>query len=88
MAAMKRGWRRAMAIAWPSFLMAGVLEMLVFSMVDPGALHWLGGAPVELGATALYSLSFFVFWTVIACAGVMTQLLGETEVEINSRAFR
>jgi hypothetical protein len=88
MAAMKRGWRRAMAIAWPSFLMAGVLEMLVFSMVDPGALHWLGGAPVELGATALYSLSFFVFWAVIACAGVMTQLLGETEVEINSRAFR
>jgi hypothetical protein len=88
MATMKRVLRRAMAIAWPSFLMAGVLAMLVFSMVDPGALHWLDGAPVELGATALYSLSFFVFWAVIACAGVMTQLLGETEAEINSRAFR
>jgi len=88
MAAMKRVLKRAMAIAWPSFLMAGVLAMLVFSMVDPGSLHWFGGTPVELGTTAFYSLSFFVFWAVIACAGVLTQLLGETEAEINSRAFR
>ena len=27
--------QRLMWIAWPAFLMAGVLEMLVFAMVDP-----------------------------------------------------
>jgi hypothetical protein len=86
--AMKRSHRLAMSIAWPAFLMAGVLEMLVFSVVDPTQLHWFGGAPVELSATAIYSLAFFVFWSVIAIAGVMSQLLTETATEINSRSFR
>ena len=33
-----------MAILWPSFLMAGVLEMLVFALVDPAGLRWMGGS--------------------------------------------
>jgi len=36
--------RLAMTILWPAFLMAGVLEVLVFAVVDPGELHWFGGA--------------------------------------------
>ena len=82
MATLKRVSKRALAIAWPSFLMAGVLEMLVFSMVDPGSLHWFGGAPVEIGATAFYSLSFFVFWAVIACAGCGYLAAGWQNAEI------
>jgi hypothetical protein len=85
---MKRLSRLAMTVGWPSFLMAAVLEILVFSLVDPGQLHWFGGAAVELSATAVYSLAFFVFWCVIAIAGAMSHLLGETAVEINSRSFR
>ncbi len=77
-----------MSVGWPSFLMAGVLEMVVFSLVDPGQLHWFGGAPVELGATTVYSLAFFVFWLVIATAGAISQLLSESATEINSRTFR
>jgi len=84
----KRARRRAMSVVWPAFLMAGVLEMLVFSLVDPAALHGPGGAPLELSATAVYSLAFFAFWLVIAAAGVLTQLLDESELEINSRSFR
>lgn len=80
--------RLAMAVAWPAFLMAGVLEMLVFSLVDPGTLHWFGGAPVTLGATAIYSLAFFVFWVVIMAAGALSHLLAESATEINSRTFR
>ncbi len=64
-----------MTILWPAFLMAGVLEMLVFAVVDPGTLRWFGGAPVELAPSALYTLTFFVFWIVIALAGGLTQLL-------------
>lgn len=78
----------AMAVLWPSFLMAGVLEMLVFSVVDPGQLHWFGGAAIESSATTVYSVAFIVFWVVISAAGVMTQLLTETATEINSRTFR
>jgi hypothetical protein len=77
-----------MSVGWPSFLMAGVLEMVVFSLVDPGQLRWFGGAPVELGTTTVYSLAFFVFWLIIATAGLITQLLSESATEINSRSFR
>lgn len=78
----------ARSVLWPSFLMAGVLEMLVFSLVDPAQLHWFGGAPVALGATTVYSLAFFVFWLVISLAGALSHLLAESAVEINSRTFR
>ncbi|TDM06479.1 MAG: hypothetical protein C4K60_18200 [Ideonella sp. MAG2] len=66
---------RALCILWPSFLMAGVLEMLVFSVVDPGSLQWFGGAPVEWSSSAVYTLAFFVFWAVISTAGALTQML-------------
>lgn len=85
---MKRVARLAMTVGWPSFLMACVLEIVVFSVVDPGQLHGIGGAPIELGTMAIYSLAFFVFWAVIAIAGVMSNLLSESSVEINSRSFR
>ncbi|WP_425259005.1 hypothetical protein ACPOLB_26210 [Rubrivivax sp. RP6-9] len=85
---MQRLKKQAMAIAWPAFLMAGVLEIVVFSLVDPQSLHWFGGAPVTLSATAVYSLAFFLFWIVIAAAGAMSHLLAESATEINSRSFR
>jgi hypothetical protein len=83
---------RAMTILWPSFIMAGVLETLVFALVDPGSLHWFGGQQVALSATTVYTLAFFVFWGVIAIAGVLTQLLEGDPEHINregaSGAFR
>ena len=81
-----------MAILWPSFLMAGVLEMLVFALVDPGSLRWMGGGVLPLSATAVYTLAFFVFWAVIAAAGLLTRLLEGDPDDINregaSGAFR
>ena len=85
---MKASQRRFGSIAWPAFLMAAVLEVIVFALVDPGSLHGFGGAPIDLSATTIYSIAFFVFWAVIAAAATMTQLLGETELDINSRTFR
>ncbi|MGC4395949.1 hypothetical protein [Hydrogenophaga sp. T2] len=66
--------RRWMAVAWPAFLLAGVLEMLVFALVDPGQLHWHGQA-LEWSRAAVYTVSFFVFWAVIAVAGALTAVL-------------
>lgn len=49
--------QRMMWIAWPAFLIAGVLEMLVFAMVDPNDLHWFG-RPVEWSRQAIYTVAF------------------------------
>lgn len=67
--------RRLAAVVWPAFLMAGVLEMLVFSMVDPGDLHWLGGTAVEADHKAVYTVAFFAFWIVVALGSALTQLI-------------
>lgn len=74
---------RAMMILWPAFLMAGVLEMLVFAVVDPAQLHWFGGEAVDWPASAIYTVAFFVFWGVIATAGALTQLLEMPTEDIN-----
>jgi hypothetical protein len=58
----------AMQIAWPSFIMAGVMEGLVFSVVDPQSLHWFGQQAIDWPPQAIYSVSFFLFWLVIASA--------------------
>jgi hypothetical protein len=67
--------RVALQILWPAFLMAGVLEVLVFALVDPRDLHWLGGTPIEASRQAIYTLAFLAFWAVIAAAGAITALL-------------
>ena len=67
--------QRALLILWPAFLMAGVLEMLVFVVVDPMSLHWFGVEPLQWSRNAVYSITFFIFWGVIATSGAITQLL-------------
>jgi len=69
--------RQTLQILWPAFLMAGVLEVLVFALVDPQDLHWLGGAPIEASRQAIYTLAFLAFWGVIALAAAITALLLE-----------
>ena len=79
------GWRmRWLLVAWPAFLSACVLEMLVFALVDPSSLRWFGGETLDLGPTTVYSLAFFVFWWVIFLAGGITQLLMLSAAEVNS----
>ena len=67
--------RIALQILWPAFLMAGVLEVLVFALIDPSELHWPGGAPIDASRQAVYTLAFLAFWAVVAAAGAITALL-------------
>lgn len=69
--------RRALLILWPAFLMAGVLEALVFVVVDPESFRWFGGPALDWPVMAIYSVTFLIFWAVIATAGVLTHLLEE-----------
>lgn len=82
---MKRVARRAAAVAWPAFMVAGVLEIAVFAFVDPLSLHTLGGTALALTPTAVYSLSFFVFWGAAALAGLLTLLLERSADELNAQ---
>ena len=66
---------RAMTILWPSFVMAGVIEGLVFSVVDPTDLRWFGQVPLDASPQAIYTLSFLAFWAVISTSGAVTALL-------------
>lgn len=71
-----------MWIAWPAFLMAGALEMLVFALVDPHDLHW-AGQPLQLSREGVYTTAFFVFWAVVAASGALTTLLSLSPFELN-----
>jgi hypothetical protein len=78
--------QKLMWIAWPSFLMAGVLELLVFALVDPQDMHWFGHS-FEISRQAVYTLGFFVFWFVISLAGAMTIFLSLPANEVNHPHF-
>lgn len=69
-----------MRAAWPAFLAASVLELVVFALVDPHDLHWVGHT-LELSRQAVYTLAFFVFWLVTTGACLMTAALGWPENE-------
>ena len=66
--------RCMMWVIWPAFLMAGLMEVLVFAMVDPQDLHWFG-QPVALSAQTVYTLAFFAFWAITMLASAMTVFL-------------
>lgn len=85
---MKSARDRLMVIAWPSFLMAAVLEVIVFAFVDPTQLTMIDGGALEWPPVAVYTVAFMVFWVVIGAAAAMTTLLDTPPAEINSRSFR
>jgi hypothetical protein len=74
--------QKLMWIVWPAFLMAGVLELLVFAVVDPQDLNWFGHG-FEMSRQATYTLAFFVFWFVTALAGALTLFLSLPPNEVN-----
>jgi len=78
--------RLALCVLWPAFLTAGVLDALVFAVLDPHDLRWFGGAPVGWTPLAVYSVTFLIFWAGIAAAAAMTALLSFSDAEVNAFA--
>lgn len=74
--------QRWMRIAWPAFLVAGLLEMLVFAFVDPQDLNWFG-QDLDLSRQAIYTLAFFAFWVLAMLSSALTTLLGLPSAEVN-----
>lgn len=74
--------KRMMWIAWPAFLVAGLLEMVVFALVDPQDLQWFGH-PLALSRQGVYTLAFFVFWGLTMVSSALTTLLSMSPFEVN-----
>lgn len=78
----QRWSQRWMWIVWPAFLVAAVMEMVVFAVIDPGDLHWFG-QPVTLSREAVYTLTFFVFWGATTASSALSTLLAMSAFEVN-----
>ena len=70
---MKR--RHLLLIVWPSFVIAGVLEMLVFSAAHPEDMKGFGGLLTQLSSTGVYTIAFFSFWALCALGTALTLML-------------
>jgi hypothetical protein len=63
---------RVLLVLWPAFMVAALLEALVFVVIDPTAQHGFGSAVLLWPAVAVYSVAFLVFWALVAAAAAIT----------------
>lgn len=73
---------RWMWIAWPAFLVAGLMEMAVFAVVDPADLQWFGSS-LNWSREAVYTVAFFVFWVLAMVSSALTTVLAMAPHEVN-----
>uniref|UniRef100_UPI0033424A61 hypothetical protein n=1 Tax=Castellaniella defragrans TaxID=75697 RepID=UPI0033424A61 len=73
--------RKLMWVLWPSFLAAGVTSAIVFALVDPQDVVFLGG--MRGSRQVVYSLGFFVFWVMAALSSAFTLQLVPRGIEID-----
>jgi len=69
-------------VLWPSFLVAGIAEVLFFTVISPQELY-LFGEPVEFSQIATYSIGFFAFWLICAASSLLTVFLQRGPEELN-----
>ena len=74
--------RRWIWIVWPAFLAAAIMELVVFTFVDPLDVHWMG-SPLEWSRSAIYTVAFFTFWVVSIIGAMMTLALGRSASDLN-----
>jgi hypothetical protein len=66
--------RLLMTILWPSFIMACVSSVTLFSLVDPENIT-LHSNTNETSNAFIYSIGFFVVWLLGAMTSALTALL-------------
>lgn len=73
--------KKLIVILWPSFIIAGIGTVLLFTFLDPVDLAFVG--PLELGRKAGYTLGFFFLWALGAASSAFTCWLQRRADEIN-----
>jgi hypothetical protein len=74
-------------VIWPSFLIAGIAEILFFTIVNPQELY-LFGQPVNFSALATYSIGYFGFWAICAASSYATCFFQRNGKDINAETIR
>jgi hypothetical protein len=67
--------KKAIWILWPSFIVAGAANGLLFTFVDP--------ADLDLNRFEAYSIGFFSLWAMGAACSAFTCFLQRTADEVN-----
>ena len=65
--------KRVVSFFWPSAVLGAIGTALLFSILDPVDLVFVG--PLELGREAGYTVGFFFFWAMAAGSSWLTCLL-------------
>lgn len=65
-----------------SFFTAALGETVFFAIIDPQQLYLLG-EPVEWSRIAIYSVGFFMFWSLTALTGALVAWLLKPGVAVN-----
>ena len=65
--------KKAIWLLWPSFLAGAAGAALLFAILDPVDLRFVG--PLELGRKAGSTLGFFFFWALAAASSWLTCFL-------------
>jgi len=71
-----------MWIAWPAFMVAAVLEMMVFAVLDPESLTLLG-EQVDWSRRTVYSVTFLIFWLMFMLCSAVTLQLARAPGDVN-----
>ena len=71
---------------WPAFLLASLLEVLVFAFVDPTQLQWLT-TDYHLSRQSVYSLAFFAFWVTSVVGCTLSILLAQSPEKLNTQTI-
>lgn len=74
--------QRLIHILWPSFLVAGVADIIFTSLFDPLEILYRGEALIE-HRIAAYTVGFFIFWLLGIASSMMTCYFQRNADEIN-----
>ena len=80
--------RLLMWILWPSFMVAGIAEGLLFTVIDPDDLVFFGHH-FEVSHEAVYTIGFFVLWALCALSSTLSIfILPGTLADLEEQADR
>ncbi len=74
--------KRLIPILWPSFLVAGVADIIFTTLFDPLEILYQG-EPLIGNRIAAYTIGFFVFWLLGMASSFMTCYFQRSADEIN-----
>lgn len=73
---------KSILVLWPSFLVAGILNSLFFTLFDPLELS-LGGEPLFESRVVAYSCGFFICWLFAGLSSGLTLFFERDSEQIN-----